>query len=973
MLDMNNLPAYELVKQQHLEALNSEGFLLKHKKTGARIVLISNDDENKVFQIGFRTTPDNDTGVPHIIEHTVLCGSEKYPLKDPFVELAKGSLNTFLNAMTFPDKTLYPVASCNDRDFQNLMDVYLDAVFHPNIYKQEEIFEQEGWHYEMESESDPLTINGVVYNEMKGAYSSPEEIVYNLMNKALFPDNCYGKDSGGNPAVIPTLTREEFLNFHRAYYHPCNSFIYLYGDMDMEEKLRYMDEAYLSTFEPRVMDSEIPMQKPFDKPMELVTTYSVSSGESEENKTILAYGAVVKDALDKELYIAMDVLNYALMQSPGAPLKQALLDNGVGNDISGVWMSGMKQPFYMIEAKNANAGEFMKFKSIIHEILSEQVKNGLDKKVLEAGLNTLEFKYREADFGSDPKGLMYGLLCTESWMYDENQPFLHVEALETFRTLREKIETSYYEEIIKTYLMENNHCAFIVLKPEPGLSVKQDAELAKALAEKKASMSKEEIAKIVEDTRRLKAYQDEPSTEEQLRSLPTLRRSDIRKEPLPITNELYKQEQITVLHHELFTGGIHYLHLMFNVKKLSNELLPCLGVLKAVWGLLDTKNYSYAQLSNEIDRTTGGIGCSLGFFEKVKTPDQFDLKFTISSKTLYGQLPKAMELISEIIENTRFDGEKRLRELIAETRSRMQDDISSAGNRYGLLRAESYHSRMGYVKDMVQGLGFYQYLADLDDHFEEKKERLIMNLKKLNDIVFRKENLLVSSTCEKEEFDTLAPQLKELCHHLSYADFTYSPDEPVLEQKNEGFMDASQIQYVCQSGNFRKAGYDFNGVMNMLHVILSYDYLWQNIRVKGGAYGCGGGMIKNGNVSLSTYRDPNLKKSLEVFAGIPDYLEQFDVDEREMTKYVIGTFGLMDTPLTPAAKGLRSVAHYLRGITVEDLRRERLQIINATPEDIRALAEPMRAALDQNNICVIGNEEKIRSDKDIFKNTCNIK
>ncbi|MGN0170062.1 MAG: insulinase family protein [Lachnospiraceae bacterium] len=972
MLDRNRLQAYELIRQQHLETLNAEGYLLRHRKTGARVALISNDDDNKVFQIGFRTTPKDNTGVPHIIEHTVLCGSKKYPVKDPFVELAKGSLNTFLNAITFPDKTLYPVASCNDRDFQNLMDVYLDAVFHPNIYQVKEIFQQEGWHYEMESEEDPLRINGVVYNEMKGAYSSPEELVFNLMNEALFPDNCYGKDSGGDPAAIPTLTREAYLAFHRAYYHPSNSFIYLYGDMDMEEKLRYIDEEYLSSFEFCAIDSEIPMQKALEKPVEREASYSVASGEGEENKTILAYGAVVKDALDRELYIAMDVLNYALMQSPGAPLKQALLDNGVGNDISGVWMSGIRQPFYMIEAKNANMEDFEKFKKIIHETLLSQVEKGLDRKVLEAGLNTLEFKYREADFGSDPKGLIYGFMSMDSWLYDENEPFLHVEALDTFRTLRQKMETSYYEDMIRTYLIKNSHSAYIVLKPEQGLSGREDARLAAELAEKKASMSRDEIARIVADTKRLKEYQEESSTEQQLKTLPMLARSDIRKEPLEINNTVYKQDEITVLHHEMFTGGIHYLHLMFDVGQLPAELLPCLGVLRSVWGLLDTKEYSYAQLSNEIDRTTGGIGCSLSFYEKVKNPEQFELRFTVSSKTLYGKLPKAMELIVEIIENTRFDGEKRLRELIAETRSRMQDDISSSGNRYGLLRAESYHSEMGYMKDMVKGIGFYQYLSDLDDHFEERKDELIRNLKKLNELVFRKENLLVSSTCTKEEFCALEPRIKEFSCHLSSSEGSCTPCKLLPESKNEGFMDASQVQYVCQSGNFRKAGYEYTGVMNMLHIILSFDYLWQNIRVKGGAYGCSGSMIKNGNVSLCTYRDPNLEKTLEVFAQIPEYLEHFDVDEWEMTKYVIGTFGLMDTPLTPAAKGIRSASHYLRGITMEDLRKERLQIINATPEDIRALAEPMRAALSQNHICVVGNEEKIRSAKDIFYSICTI-
>lgn len=972
MLDMKNVPAYELVKKQHLEALNSEGYVLKHIKTGAKICLISNDDENKVFQIGFRTPPTTDTGVPHIIEHTVLCGSEKYPLKDPFVELIKGSLNTFINAMTFPDKTIYPVASCNDKDFQNLMDVYLDAVLHPNIYNFEEIFMQEGWHYEMESEDAPLTINGVVYNEMKGAYSSPDQLVFDAIAQSLFPDTCYGKDSGGNPAVIPSLTREAYLDFHRAYYHPSNSYIYLYGNMDMEEKLNYLDKEYLSHYEPRAIDSDVQLQKPFDKPVEITKPYSISSEESDENKAIFAYGVVAGDIFDPEFCIAMEVLNYALLQSPGAPLKQALLDAGVGNDISGYFEPAMRQPMFCIITKNANLSDDAKFKQIIKDTLTDLASKGIDKKTLEAGVNSMEFRYREADFGSAPKGLYYIIQSMNSWLYDEKDPFMHIDVLDVYKSLREKIESNYYEELITKYLLDNNHSTYVTLKPEKGLSVKQEEELEKELAAKKASFSKEEIQKIVADTKHLKEFQDEPSTPEALRTIPMLSRRDIERDPLPIINDMSKQEQIPVLHHELFTSGIHYVHLFFDVKKLSNELLPYLGILRAVWGLLNTENYGYIELSNEIDRTTGGIGASLGFYEKLNSTSQFDLKFTISSKTLYGQLENAMKLIFEIIYSSDYDNEKRLKEIIGETRSRMQDEISYSGNRYGTLRARSYHSRTASVKDTLQGIGFYEFLANIDDNFDAEKDRLIACLKKLSNMIFRKENLIVSSTCTKDEFAALAPQLKELCHYLSYADFEDSPKEPIIEQKNEGLMNASMVQYVCQTGNFRDEGFSYHGSMNLLRTILSYDYLWQNIRVKGGAYGCGGSMDETGTVTLSSYRDPNLTKTFEVYEGIPEYLENFEADEREMTKYVIGTIGMMDTPLTPSAKGLRSASLYLRGISYEFLQKTRLQVLNATVEDIHAMAAPMRAALDQHNICVIGNEESIKEAKDTFQTIKNI-
>ncbi|SFQ08216.1 hypothetical protein SAMN02910358_00669 [Lachnospiraceae bacterium XBB1006] len=966
MLDMKKLPAYELVKQQHLEALNSEGYVLKHVKTGARICLLSNDDENKVFQIGFRTPPNTDTGVPHIIEHTVLCGSDKYPLKDPFVELIKGSLNTFINAMTFNDKTIYPVASCNDKDFQNLMDVYLDAVFHPNIYKYEEIFMQEGWHYEMESESDPLTINGVVYNEMKGAYSSPEEVLGEELSKALFPDTCYGKDSGGDPQFIPTLTREAFLDFHRAYYHPCNSYIYLYGDMDMEEKLDYIDKQYLSTFEPRKIDSEIALQTPFKETKTVTKKYSISSEESEDKKSIFCYGTVTEGSLDRELYVAMEVLNYALLASPGAVLKQALLDNGIGNEISSNWETAVRQPYFSLEVKNVNPDQFDSFKKVMRDTLSDVVKKGIDKSVLEAALNTMEFKYRESDFGSFPKGLMYVIGSMDSWLYDDSDPFMFIEILDVYASLKEKVKTDYFEKLISKYFLENPHSAYVILEPEKGLAGAKDEALSQELAEKKAAMSKEEVTAIVEATKRLRAYQEAPDTPEQLATIPKLRRSDIKKEPLEINNTVYKPESIPVVHHDMFTNGIHYVNLLFDVKKLSNELLPALGVLQFVWGLMDTKNYTFAELSKEIDLATGGIGCSFGFYENIKTPAQFDLKFTIGAKTFYHKMDRAMELIAEIIEGTKFEDEKRLKELISENRSRMQGDISAAGNRYGILRAQSHHTRMGAVKDMIMGIGFYQYLANLDDHFEEEKEKLIANLKTLNEIVFRKENLIVSSTCLKEEYEELPGQLKELCHHLSHEDYAFSPDEPSYEAKNEGFTNSSQVQYVCRSSNFRDAGFNYTGAMMLLQPILSYDYLWNNIRVKGGAYGCSAAVQKNGNILFTTYRDPHIKRSLDVFEGVADFLENFEADEEEMTKYVIGTFGMVDTPLTPAQKGVRDTGLYLRKIGMEELARDRRQALNVTTEDIHEIGHILRESLKESCYCVIGNEENIKKASDLF-------
>ncbi len=533
-MKLSELKAYEILEERELADINSRGYVIRHKRSGARIAVISNDDDNKVFYIGFRTPPEDSTGVPHIIEHTVLCGSEKYPVKDPFVELVKGSLNTFLNAITYPEKTIYPVASCNDKDFQNLMSVYMDAVFHPNIYLHEEIFKQEGWHYELEDADAPVTLNGVVYNEMKGAFSSPDDVIQREILNSLFPDTSYGNESGGDPEHIPDLTYEEYLNFHRKYYHPCNSYIYLYGDMDIAEKLQWMDEEYLGKYDRIEMDSTIKLQEPFAQPVEIYKKYPIASSETEEDNTYLSYNLAIGTVLDKELYQAFDVLDYALLGAPGAPLKQALLDAGIGKDIVGGYDSGTLQPTFSVIAKNANLAAKDRFLSIIHETLTEQVKNGIHKKSLLAGINSAEFRFREADYGQFPKGLLYGIQCLDSWLFDDMQPFMHLEAINTYRFLKEQVNTGYFEDLVEKYLINNQHASVVVIEPEKGLNAKREAELAQKLDDYKASLSDAEIRQLVADTRHLKEYQEEPSPKEELEKIPMLNRSDMKKTAAPL-------------------------------------------------------------------------------------------------------------------------------------------------------------------------------------------------------------------------------------------------------------------------------------------------------------------------------------------------------------------------------------------------------------------------------------------------------
>ncbi len=577
---------------------------------------MENDDENKVFYIGFKTPVSNSYGCPHIVEHSVLCGSDKYPIKDPFVELVKGSMNTFLNAMTYPDKTVYPVASTNEKDFENLMDVYMDAVLHPNIYKREEIFKQEGWHYEMTDAEGELTINGVVYNEMKGAFSSPDDVLSREISSSLFPDTTYSFESGGDPDEIPSLSYQEFLDFHRRFYHPVNSYIYLYGDMDMTERLTYLDREYLSKYEAIDLDSHIDMQKPFAKAAEVGRYFPISSEESEKDQTYLSINYCIGDILDPMLYQAFDLLDYALLSMPGAPLKKALFDAGIGKDLQGGYDCGTLQPTFSVIAKGANMEQKDEFLSIVRRVLKEQADGALDKNALYAAINSSQFRLREADFGGYPKGLMYGLQTLDSWLYDDERPFLHLDGIRILDELKERVEDGYFENLIRTYLLDNTHASIVTVQPKKGMTKEKDDALAARLAAYKATLSKEEIEGIISETAHLKEYQATPSTEEELLTLPLLEREDMRREVREMRNDVHEVDGVTVVSHAYETNGIHYLTLSFDTRDVPRGLVPALSLYNRIMGYVDTDNYTYNELSNEINLHTGGINPILQIYTK---------------------------------------------------------------------------------------------------------------------------------------------------------------------------------------------------------------------------------------------------------------------------------------------------------------------------------------------------------------------
>lgn len=967
-MTIHDLAEYEILDEHRVEDVQSDGFILRHKKSGARIAILSNNDDNKVFYIGFRTPPEDETGVPHIIEHTTLCGSKKFPVKDPFIELAKGSLNTFLNAMTYPDKTVYPVASCNDQDFKNLMDVYLDAVFNPNITKYEEIFKQEGWHYELTGRDDELKINGVVYNEMKGAYSSPDEVLSSQIYRSLFPDNTYSKDSGGNPEYIPKLTYEAYLDFYHKYYHPSNSYIYLYGDMDVVERLVWLDKEYLSLYDYKKVNSEINKQPAFDEIKNVEAQYSITMDDSQENKTYLSYNRVVGDTLDEMLYQAFDVLDYALVSSPGAPVKQALIDAGIGDDVYGSYDAGILQPVFSFVAKNANASQADEFESIIENTLKEVVKTGINKEALLAGINSSEFKFREADFGQFPKGLLFGLNCLDSWLFDDMKPFIHLECLGTFAKLRKAVDTDYFEKLIQEYLLDNTHGSSVTVKPKRGLGNEREEALAKELSDYKASLSDEEIKKLIEDTEHLKKYQEEPSSDEDLRKLPMLTRADMKKNAMPFSNIEDELLDVKVVRHDIESNGIDYISFLFDAGDFAQSELGYLGFFTNALGLVSTERYSYTDLANATNIYTGGISTGTASHPDIKDRNNFVFKFEVKLKVLEKNLDKALELMEQMLLSSDFTDTKRLGELVAQIKARLQANLSSSGHLVAAMRSMSSFSRYALYQDELKGVAFYRSICHIEKELSESPKSVSDKLAAIAKKLFARNRMLISFTGNNEAYGNAKPSLEKVIAGFNKMSAVGNQAEVHFNTAKEAFIDASQIQYVAKTGDFICEGYEYTGALRLLRIILSYDYLWINVRVKGGAYGCMNTFLRSGESYFVSYRDPNLSDTLDVYDRIPEYIKSFSPDERDMTKYIIGTFSALDTPMNPEAKGSRSLSAYLEGITYEQIQKERNEILNAQPEDIRRLADLVEAVLKKDSICVIGNENMIKESAGLFEN-----
>ena len=985
-MDVSNkiLEKYEVLQHQYLKDTGCDSLLLRHRKTGARVALLPCDDDNKVFYIGFRTPPEDSTGVAHIIEHTVLCGSRDFPVKDPFIELVKGSLNTFLNAMTYPDKTVYPVASCNDTDFKNLMHVYLDAVFYPNIYKEQNIFRQEGWHYEADDADSPITVNGVVYNEMKGALSSPDDVLSRSIYAALYPHTPYAVESGGDPVYIPDLTYENYLNFHRRYYHPSNSYIYLYGNMDMEERLTYLDEAYLSAFDRLAIDSEIPEEPAFTEPAEVCEHYSILAEEDEAGKSYLSWNVSLdKDGQDTELGLAFKILDYMLCDAEGAPVKKALRDKGIGEDVYSLLELGIRQPTYSVTAKYTDPECREEFIETIEQTLQEIADKGLDQRALLAGINHFEFKYREANYGYYPKGLVYGLNALDTWLYNDMTPFINLELGEAFAQLRKKMGEGYFEQLIRKYLLDNPHKAIVVMTPEKGLTEKVAEELRQKLDKFAKGLTAEERQQIVDELAALRKWQQTPSSKEDLEKIPMLRRENLTREIRPFVNRIEEaafagsngqERKAALVTHPLHTSGIDYLTFMFDISDLPQKFFPYLGIYKTLLSVLDTERYSYAELDREVNIYTGGIGPTVSVYTRNGNPSDYRMMAEVNCKTLHENLDEAIGLVKEILTATKWDSRERILEVLEEERAEMRAELPSSGHATAAVRAMSCISETSLIMDCVNGVNAYRTLDEVCGLLEQDKaDDLIAILSDMTRFIFRQDHMMVDCTADEGSISEIAEKTAELGAALYPASSAqedlknYGPAFAVNPVKvKEGFTTAGQVQFVCRAGNFGGKGLPYTGAMRVLRVILGYDYLWNKVRVTGGAYGCMSSFSRDGFAYFVSYRDPHLARTIRTFEEAPDYIRGFDADERAMTKYIIGAVGALDHPMTPSTYGKYSLTAYMTGLTEEKARRERDQVLDCQPEDIRALAAQIEAFLSDDCLCVVGSDEKVRSEKERF-------
>ncbi|MGE5431920.1 MAG: insulinase family protein, partial [Syntrophomonadaceae bacterium] len=945
---------FKLLEKRFVKEVNAECLYFEHVKSGARLLKIAASDPNKTFGVGFKTVPNSDCGTPHIIEHSVLNGSKNFPVKSPFDVLSKGSLKTFLNAFTGSDRTFYPFASMNNKDYFNLMHIYLDAVFNPLIYSDPRILKQEGWHYELESKDAPVSYKGVVYNEMKGAFSSPQRELNYQINKALFPDNGYRFSSGGYPSAIPKLTYEDFLAFHKKYYDPVNSHIILYGDADLDKELELIDSEYLSKYEKAGQRPQIPVQKPFDKMKELTANYSIGENDKTENQTYLAMSFVAGLNSDQALVMSLNVLTDVLVNQEAAPVRLALQKAGIGKDVS-AFVDDIQQNVFHIVVQNANASDKDKFRDVVMQTLREAAAKGLDKKAVEGTLNRMEFQLREGDDAQ--KGLTYGFQALPGWFFADD-PFLSLEYEKPLAQVKTTLTDKYLENVIQKYIIDNPHSLLLTLEPKPGLEKQNIAKMNEELTEYKKSLSPEKIDALVKETKELIEYQKREDTPEALATIPMLERKDINPKAEFYSVEEKKTADVPVLSREEFSNQVVYVRFMFDARVLPTELVPYASLLTEVLSSQNTDNYSYGDLDQTLNIHTGGFRSYLSSFLENRDDNKMMPKFIVDSKAMNEKSGKLFELAGEIINHTRYQDLDRLKDILVRYQSRLESQVKQDGMGYASRRLASYFTKAGSFREVTGGFEYYWLISDLAKNFDSRKKEISENLAKTAALLFTKGNLIVTVTGAKEDYPRVAEGIEKFTKSLPEGKAEYKTWTFNMSKKNEGFTSASKVQFVLQGYDYKQLGYSWNGKMRVLDQVLSTDYLHKRLRVIGGAYGGFSNFSPEGGMYLASYRDPNLKETLDNYMGAPEYLDKFEADDKEMTRFIIGTISRIDMPLTPSQRGNTAVKYYLEKTKPEDLQKERDEVLSTTVQDIREMKKLVSDVVSKKTYCVYGNEEK---------------
>lgn len=955
---------YKLLHEEMIDEVSSKALYFIHEKTKAEVLVLSNDDENKAFGIGFKTIPEDSTGVAHIVEHSVLSGSRKYRTREPFMDLIKSSQQTFLNAMTFPDKTIYPVSSRNEKDFYNLMDVYLDAVFYPRMYETKEIFEQEGWHYELENDS-PLTINGVVYNEMKGVYSDPQSIVSDALTFSLHENSSYGIDSGGNPKDIPNLTYENFLKFHTKFYHPSNSYIYLYGNMNYEEVLKYIEDNYLNDFEFSQIDNEIKLNNPLIETKFVKETYAATPIEVEKKNDYLGISWCVGKSLDTEDLFMRNFLCELLVNSDSSPIKQDILNSGFAEDVWAESSSSLALDLSIV-AKNTGGKTAEEFKDFIYNSLEKLVVNGIDKDLLLATFNKFEFAYREG--GGIQKAIIYYIRALNTWLYGEN-PIVGLKSLGVIENLRSKIDSGYFENYIKEKLLENKYSAGVQVTADATKNEKENTELKEKLEFIKNSMSDSEIEEIILNHKNLVTYQTNDDSKEDKATIPSLELSDIKEGITHVECTKYNEDYGTLLFNPQPTNGITYLTISFPAEHIIEEDLPTMNLLTDLLGKISTEKYHYSNLDSEIYKAMGGFGVGLTTYKDYNTKEEFKSRFEASFKTLDLNFDRSLELTKEILTHSKFDDKKRIKELVLLQKSYIEAIILQSGHSIVSEIVKSYFSKISAYNQLTGGLNYYFYLSNLIEEFDEKWETLKSKLEELSTKLVNGIDVVVNFTADSiAKKDAVAEFINSLPKNTyPNAEFKFTS-----EPKNQGFATPSNVNFVSKGYNLSEFGVNYSGIMSVLGNILSTDFLHNQIRAKGGAYGAGVRFSMTDDIVTYSYRDPNLEKTVDVYNSMADFVSSLNLTEDELKNYIIGSMNSFDPLLGPAEKGTASLNRYMSNLSEEQVAKFKEQALNAKLQDLKNLSPAIQKAMDKNYIATIGSKEILES-SNLFKEIIELK